>query len=64
MLRANEPSTSPRPRRSERVYQSDGQWYFHTREGVDVGPYRERQHAADEAARLARLHQRATRRAH
>lgn len=25
--------------RSARVYRSDGQWYFHTREGIEVGPY-------------------------
>jgi hypothetical protein len=26
--------------RSDRAFCSDGVWYFHTREGVDVGPYR------------------------
>ena len=25
--------------RSDRVFCSNGAWYFHTREGVDVGPY-------------------------
>ena len=25
--------------RSDRVFLSDDKWYFHTREGVDVGPY-------------------------
>lgn len=26
--------------RSERVFNSNGMWYFHTREGIDVGPYK------------------------
>ena len=26
--------------RRNRLFKSDGQWYFHTREGVDVGPYK------------------------
>ncbi len=25
--------------RSDRVFHSDGAWYFHTREGVDIGPF-------------------------
>jgi len=25
--------------RSERIFRSDGRWYFHTREGIAVGPY-------------------------
>jgi hypothetical protein len=25
--------------RGDRVFRSDGSWYFHTREGVDVGPF-------------------------
>ncbi|MCR9259039.1 MAG: DUF6316 family protein [Pseudomonadaceae bacterium] len=26
--------------RSDRIFCVDGAWYFHTREGLDVGPYR------------------------
>ncbi|XOV83035.1 MAG: DUF6316 family protein [bacterium] len=26
--------------RSERIFCVDSNWYFHTREGLDVGPYR------------------------
>ncbi len=29
-------------RRKERVFDSGGHWYFRTREGIDVGPYRTR----------------------
>jgi len=25
--------------RSNRIFRSDGRWYFHTREGIPVGPY-------------------------
>jgi hypothetical protein len=25
--------------RSDRVFASDGRWYFSTREGIDLGPY-------------------------
>jgi hypothetical protein len=25
--------------RSERVFRANGSWYFHTREGIDVGPF-------------------------
>ncbi len=25
--------------RSDRVFRSDGNWFFYTREGVEVGPY-------------------------
>ena len=25
--------------RADRVFLSNGMWYFHTREGIDVGPY-------------------------
>lgn len=27
------------PDRSDRVFQKDGYWYFHTREGVQIGPF-------------------------
>ena len=47
-----------RPRtwfRSERVFLSDGRWYFHTREGVDVGPYDSQFEAEIEAGMLKEL---------
>ncbi len=47
-----------RPRtwfRSERVFLSDGRWYFHTREGVDVGPYESQFEAEIEAGMLKEL---------
>ena len=28
--------------RSDRVFRADGQWFFHTREGIAVGPYKTR----------------------
>ncbi len=36
-------------RRRERVFASAGHWYFRTREGIDVGPYRTRFEAEVEA---------------
>ncbi|WP_198292182.1 DUF6316 family protein [Teredinibacter turnerae] len=33
--------------RSERFFRADGQWYFSTREGVEVGPYPSRSSAAN-----------------
>lgn len=50
--------TNERPRtwfRSERVFLSDGKWYFHTREGVDVGPYESQFEAEIEAGMLKEL---------
>jgi len=47
-----------RPRtwfRSERVFLSDGRWYFHTREAVDVGPYDSQFEAEIEAGMLKEL---------
>lgn len=41
--------------RSERVFLSNGQWYFHTREGVDVGPYDTQFEAEIEAGMLKEL---------
>lgn len=41
--------------RSDRVFLSDGQWYFHTREGVDVGPYESQFEAEIEAGMLKEL---------
>ncbi len=41
--------------RSERVFLTDGEWYFHTREGVDVGPYPSQFEAEIEAGMLKEL---------
>jgi hypothetical protein len=41
--------------RSERVFLSDESWYFHTREGVDVGPYDSQFEAEIEAGMLKEL---------
>lgn len=41
--------------RSERVFLSDGRWFFHTREGVDVGPYESQFEAEIEAGMLKEL---------
>ncbi len=41
--------------RSERVFRSDGFWFFHTREGIEVGPYRDKFEAEVDAARLKSL---------
>jgi hypothetical protein len=37
------------------VFLSDGKWYFHTREGVDVGPYDSQFEAEIEAGMLREL---------
>ena len=41
--------------RSDRVFLSDNEWYFHTREGVDVGPYPSQFEAEIEAGMLKEL---------
>ena len=44
--------------RAERFFNSNGLWYFATRENIDVGPYSSRNAAetgADELARLLEL---------
>ena len=41
--------------RSDRVFLSDQQWFFHTREGVDVGPYESQFEAEIEAGMLKEL---------
>ncbi len=44
-----------RPRtwfRSDRFFRSDETWYFHTREGISVGPYRTRFEAEVDAGLL------------
>tara|TARA_A100001037_G_C15108313_1_gene617644 strand:+ start:896 stop:1216 length:321 start_codon:yes stop_codon:yes gene_type:complete len=41
--------------RTERVFLSAGQWFFHTREGVDVGPYESQFEAEIEAGMLKEL---------
>jgi len=41
--------------RSERVFSTNGRWYFHTREGIDVGPYESQLEAEIEAGMLREL---------
>ncbi|MCZ6618596.1 MAG: DUF6316 family protein [Gammaproteobacteria bacterium] len=41
--------------RSERVFLVDGQWFFHVREDVDIGPYESRFEAEIEAGMLKEL---------
>jgi hypothetical protein len=41
--------------RSSRIFASDGKWYFHTREGVDMGPYDSLFEAEIEAEMLKEL---------
>jgi len=41
--------------RSERVFLSNEKWFFHTREGVDVGPYDSQFEAKIEAGMLKEL---------
>jgi hypothetical protein len=37
------------------VFLSDGKWYFHTREGVDVGPYESQFEAEIESGMLKQM---------
>ncbi len=41
--------------RSDRVFHSNGRWYFHTREGIDIGPYESQLEAEIEAGMLKEL---------
>lgn len=41
--------------RSDRFFRSNEQWYFHTREGTAIGPYRTRFEAEIDAGRLMAL---------
>lgn len=41
--------------RAERVFSCNGEWYFHTREGIDVGPYDSQLEADIEAEMLREL---------
>ena len=41
--------------RSERVFLSNNSWFFHTREGVDIGPYESQFEAEIEAGMLKEL---------
>ena len=43
--------------RSDRVFLSDGKWFFHTREGVDLGPYESQFEAEIEAQEQGRVPQ-------
>lgn len=38
--------------RSHRIFRSDSNWYFHTREGIDVGPFASEFEAQIEASIL------------
>ena len=38
--------------RSERIFNCNGEWYFHTSEGIDVGPYESQLEADIEAEML------------
>jgi len=49
--RAGEPPKS-HYRADDRCFMSNGQWYFGTREGIDVGPYASREAAEFAIARL------------
>jgi hypothetical protein len=46
--------------RSERIFNCNGEWYFHTREGIDVGPYESQLEADIEAEMLRELIRHAT----
>ena len=46
--------------RSDRVFITNGQWYFHTREGIDVGPYESQLECEIEARLLKELFKNAT----
>ena len=46
---------SARYRAENRCFQMNGQWYFATREGIDVGPYESRDAAAFALKRLITL---------
>ena len=41
--------------RSDRIFRSEGYWYFHTREGIDVGPYATQFEAEIESSILKNL---------
>jgi Domain of unknown function (DUF6316) len=41
--------------RSDRVFHTNGRWYFHTREGIDIGPYESQLEAEIEAGMLKEL---------
>jgi hypothetical protein len=41
--------------RADRVFHTNQKWYFHTREGIDVGPYESQLEAEIEASMLKEL---------
>ena len=41
--------------RSHRIFRANEYWYFHTREGIDVGPYESQLEAEIEAGMLKEL---------
>jgi len=52
--RANEQPKS-HFRSADRCFQMNGEWFFATREGIDVGPYATRDAAAFGVARLIKM---------
>jgi hypothetical protein len=52
--RANEQAKS-HFRSADRCFQINGEWFFATREGIDVGPYATREAAALGVARLINM---------
>jgi len=54
--RTNEPPKT-HFRSGDRCFKTNGEWYFATREGVEVGPYRSREAAAIAAGRLIKTRQ-------
>jgi hypothetical protein len=42
-------------RSADRCFQMNGEWFFATREGIDVGPYATREAAAFAVARLIKM---------
>jgi hypothetical protein len=53
--RRNERTNAKMWFRSDRFFRSDEQWYFYTREGISVGPYRTRFEAEVDAGLLLSL---------
>lgn len=47
-------------RSADRCFQMNGQWYFATREGINVGPYKTREATDLAATKLASLLRRVT----
>ncbi|MEX2131112.1 MAG: DUF6316 family protein [Pseudohongiellaceae bacterium] len=55
-MRAKDESSKPTPERTDRVFSTEERWYFKTREGDEVGPFRYRSEAQTSLERfLAQL---------